>query len=89
MTITELSIKHGIEPEKAREFLREWLDMQDVIAYTSTGSIRNAKVFDDGILKVWKYFDEMYQDQASEVKQRSGYITEQVTLIASPNMEDL
>lgn len=23
MTLTELSIKHGIEPEKAREFLRE------------------------------------------------------------------
>ena len=31
MTLTELSIKHGIEPEKAREFLREWVSMQPVV----------------------------------------------------------
>ena len=31
MTITELAIEKGIEPEKAREFLREWLDMQPVV----------------------------------------------------------
>lgn len=28
MTLTELAIEKGIEPEKAREFLREWLSMQ-------------------------------------------------------------
>lgn len=29
MTITDLAKKHNLEPENARDFLREWFDMQD------------------------------------------------------------
>lgn len=28
MTITQLAQKHNLEPESAKAFLREWLDMQ-------------------------------------------------------------
>ena len=32
-TLTELAIEKGIEPEKAREFLREWFGMQEIKGY--------------------------------------------------------
>lgn len=31
MTLTSLAAKHNIDPESAKAFLREWLDMQTVI----------------------------------------------------------
>ena len=33
MTITQLAKKHNLDPESAKAFLREWLDMQPCLAY--------------------------------------------------------
>lgn len=41
MTLPDLAAKHNIDPESAKAFLREWLDMHPVIAY-GVESIGNA-----------------------------------------------
>jgi hypothetical protein len=45
MTLTQLAQKHNLEPESAKAFLREWLDMQQTKAYLKTwNSVGNASM---------------------------------------------
>lgn len=43
MTLTQLAQKHNLEPESAKAFLREWLDMQRIRGYLNRiGSFKEA-----------------------------------------------
>lgn len=60
MTLTELSKKHNLEPESAKAFLMEWLDMQKVVAYQSTCRAFQAKELENYDLSIWKAYDKMF-----------------------------
>lgn len=36
MTLTDLAAKHNIDPESAKAFLRELLDVQEIVAYVDS-----------------------------------------------------
>lgn len=78
MTITELAIKRGIEPEKARDFLREWLVMQDIVCNFRINDL-NEYAFDMP--------DFSNEEQYNYWVQTCGGKGTNVLLIARPNME--
>lgn len=85
MTTTQLAQKHNLEPESAKAFLREWLDMQNVIAY-GVESMGNP----DTETAMFYTHSKVGASHRVQLLEDGGWLDVMVIpLIARPNMEDL
>lgn len=58
MTLTQLAQKHNLEPESAKAFLREWLNMQNVWGYMDeVGSLFHSKEYDSDVALIARLTD--------------------------------